>query len=66
MAETKGVWLDTESNKIVRDEPAQGRLIANPGEEITPAVQATIDLYEANYAPGDAEPEKPVRARAAK
>ena len=46
----KGVWLDKESGKVVRKEPARGRLLVAPGDEITDDVQATIDRYEDNYA----------------
>lgn len=51
MAEAKnGVWLDKETGKVVRKEPARGRLLAAPGDEITDDVQATIDRYEDNFA----------------
>lgn len=45
-----GVWLDRETGKVVKKQPARGRLLAAPGAEITANVQAIIDRYEDNYA----------------
>lgn len=51
MATSKsGTWLDTESGKIVHSAPVNGRLLVNEGEEITPAVQATIDQFAEDHA----------------
>lgn len=43
-----GVWLDTDTNKVVRSEPENGRLLASPGVEISPEIQARIDLFAAD------------------
>mgnify|MGYP000514640670 CR=1 FL=1 len=71
MADSKGVWIDTDTNKVVRSEPVNGRLIVGVGEEITDAVQATIDRYEGNHDEIAAdhaltEPVTPVSTTAAK
>ena len=41
----KGVWFDTQANKVVHSEPVEGIQLAAPGTEITPSVQASIDAY---------------------
>lgn len=47
MASSKsGKWFDTKARKVVSTEPEEGILLAAPGVEITPDVQATIDSYE--------------------
>ena len=43
-----GVWLDHESGKIVKSQPSRGRQIVAPGKEMTPKLEALVDLYEAN------------------
>ena len=45
MAESKGVWLDKDSGKIVKSRPARGRQLVAPGKEITAREQAIIDRY---------------------
>jgi hypothetical protein len=41
-----GVYVDTQTGKVVRKEPEQGIQLVAPGGEITDAVQAAIDRYE--------------------
>jgi len=38
-----GVWIDTETGAIVRDEPQHGRLLVVPGDPIPDSVQAQLD-----------------------
>lgn len=45
-----GIWLDTETGKVVKSQPERGRLLLAAGKEITPNVQSLMDRYEDNYA----------------
>lgn len=47
MGETSGVWIDTRTMRVVRDEPEEGRLVAAPGEELTAAHLAVIEAFDA-------------------
>jgi hypothetical protein len=40
-----GVWFDTKARKVVESEPEEGILLAAPGAELTPTVNATIEQY---------------------
>ena len=43
-----GIWLDHETGKVVKKKPARSRQIVAPGKELTPQVEALVELYEAN------------------
>ena len=43
-----GIWLDHDTGKVVKKKPARSRQIVAPGKEMTPQVEALVELYEAN------------------
>ena len=43
-----GIWLDHETGKVVKKKPARARQIVAPGKELTPQVEALVELYEEN------------------
>lgn len=49
MAESKGVWLDKDTGKVVRTQPSCGVQLVPPGKDVDEKAQALIDRYEANY-----------------
>ena len=66
-----GVWLDKDTGKVVTKAPHRGRQLVAPGHEVTPELQANIDLNEANHATfaaeqGAARPAEPAKKPAAK
>lgn len=56
MAENKGSWLDTKSNKIVSSQPEEGIQLLAPGAEHTPADLAHVEAVKASLAPEPAAP----------
>lgn len=61
-----GVWIDTETGAIVRDEPQHGRLLVVPGDPIPDSVQAQLDAVPTEAAPVEVTPpEKSPGARRA-
>lgn len=50
MAESKGVWLDKDTGKVVKSAPARGRQLVAPGKDIDSAeVDAIVERYESQY-----------------
>lgn len=47
MAASKGVWLDTKTNKVVESQPEEGVQLVAPGVEATPDELARVELYKA-------------------
>lgn len=58
MADPRGVWIDTETGAIVRDEPEHGRQLVVPGDEISDDVQARLDALPT---PAQAEDPSPAQ-----
>ena len=54
MATSKGVWFDTQTQKVVTSQPEQGLQLVAPGVEATPDDEARVEAYKAG---GNAEPQ---------
>lgn len=59
MAESKGVWLDTKTNKVVASQPEEGVQLVAPGVEPTDSDLARVDAVKAALA-GEVEAAKTV------
>ena len=46
MAESKGVWLDRDTGKVVTKQPARGRQLVAPGKDLD---QSKVDAIVARY-----------------
>lgn len=42
------LWIDRETGKVVKKQPARGTLLAREGSRITPAVQVRLDAVDAD------------------
>jgi hypothetical protein len=62
MARNEGVWIDTRTGQVVTAEPEEGVLLAAPGAELTPDIEAAI---EAAKAAAPAEPKGRARKETA-
>jgi len=59
MSESKGVWLDTKTGKVVTAQPEEGVQLLAPGVEASAADLAGIEAAKAAAAP------EPAKAKAA-
>lgn len=71
MAESKGVWLDKDTGKIVKGkQPSRARQIVSPGTELEQdKIDAIVERYESNYETAtvaDAPVEKAVTTKTTK
>ena len=64
MAESKGMWLDTKTNKIVTSQPEEGVQLLAPGREATPAELAHIEGVKASLKDEPDEPKAVTTAAA--
>jgi hypothetical protein len=55
MSDSKGVWIDSRTGKVVTTQPEEGVQLHAPGTEMTPDVEAAIKAAKA------AEPDAPAK-----
>lgn len=57
MAESKGVWLDKDTGKIVKGkQPSRARQIVSPGSELEQdKIDAIVERYQSNVETATAE-----------
>lgn len=60
MAASKGVWVDTQSGKVVESQPVEGVQLVAPGVEATPDDERLVQRYKDG---GSSEPQTVTTAK---